>query len=152
MNANETVDTRSTVEKMKPLQEQWQKDMDSVLNVGEARKLLIEKVAQGKYPIREEGDFIERFGLNYVANQAFVEGAMYSEPQRLEALSRLKYWEDESQRKSDLLAEANKKITALEIKNKEVDNLLDKLLEYNMCYHVGDKLIQEFIRKRNETR
>ena len=32
MNANETVDTRSIVEKMKPLQEQWQKDMEESLN------------------------------------------------------------------------------------------------------------------------
>ena len=32
MNANETIDTRSTVEKMKPLQEQWQKDMEKSLN------------------------------------------------------------------------------------------------------------------------
>ena len=32
MNANETIDTRSIVEKMKPLQEQWQKDMEKSLN------------------------------------------------------------------------------------------------------------------------
>ena len=32
MNANETIDTRSIVEKMKPLQEQWQKDMEESLN------------------------------------------------------------------------------------------------------------------------
>ena len=56
-------------------------------------KETIEEAAK-KYPITDKGDFIERFGLNFVAHTAFIEGAkqqekrMYSEKEVLSILNK----------------------------------------------------------------
>lgn len=39
----------------------------------------LEEVAQKKYPIKNTGTILERFGLNYIANQKFIEGAKWKQ-------------------------------------------------------------------------
>ena len=71
--------------------------------------------------LRKRQETLEEAAENHQKNttgialpkHTFIAGAMYSEPQRLEALERLKYWEDECQRRSDLLFESSKNIAIL---------------------------------------
>jgi hypothetical protein len=58
----------------------------------EPKQETLEEVAQYKYPITKKGNLVEKFGLNFVANQAFKEGAKwqaersYSEEEVLDIL------------------------------------------------------------------
>lgn len=47
----------------------------------------MEEVAQKKYPITNQGDFISRFGLNFVAHNAFIEGAEWQNQKTKEILN-----------------------------------------------------------------
>jgi hypothetical protein len=41
----------------------------------EPKQETLEEVAERLYPVNKEGNLLERFGLKYVANQKFIEGA-----------------------------------------------------------------------------
>jgi hypothetical protein len=64
---------KSTVDKMKPLQEQWQQDMDKEL----MKKETLEEAGEKLYPNRES--FLHRF--QNIERKAFTEGAKWQQEQ-----------------------------------------------------------------------